>query len=75
MFYVVRMRNDAFRETAVRRVAGVLLAVAQALPAAQAVPAVTAGGAEPPNADPSQFLDVGDAGARRGDMPDPHGAE
>ena len=67
---IVRIGEDIFGETAVDRIAGVLLALAQRLPAAQAMHTLAAGGIEPGNADAVAFLDVGDARSDRGDMAD-----
>ena len=59
----VRVGHHVFGEAAVHRIAGVLLALAERLPAAEAVPAVAAGGVEPRHADPVALLDVLDARA------------
>ena len=71
---IVRIGDDVFGEAAVHRIAGVLLLLAQRLPAAQAVPAVAAGGVEPGHADPVAFLDVRARRRRRRRRgPRPHG--
>ena len=62
--------HHVFGEAAVHRVAGVLLALAERLPAAEAVLAVAAGGVEPGHADPVALLDVLDAAADGGDVAD-----
>ena len=67
---IVGVRQHVFGEAAVHRIAGVLLGVAQGLPARQAVLAVAAGGVQPGHPDPVALLDRRDAGAECGDGAD-----
>ena len=65
-----RVGQGVLGEAAVDRVAGVALALAQRLPAAEAVRAGTAGRVQPRNADPIALTHVRDAGADRDHVPD-----
>lgn len=67
---VVRVGQYVFGIAAVHRVAGVLLALAEGLPAGQAVLAAAAGGVQPGDADPVAFLHSGHSAAHRGDVAD-----
>ena len=66
--HVVGVAQRVFGKAAVDRVAGVLLALAQRLPAAQAVRAMAAGRVQPRNADAVALLDMVDTGAHCGDI-------
>lgn len=57
----VGIRQSVLGETAVDRVAGVLLRRAERFPPAEAVPAVAAGTVEPSHADTVAFLNMGHA--------------
>ncbi len=65
---IVGIGNDIFGEAAVHRIAGVLLLLAQGLPAAHTVLAMATGGVKPGHADPVAFLHVPHACADGDDM-------
>jgi hypothetical protein len=67
---IVGIGHDILGESAVHRIAGVLLLGAERLPAAEAMLAVAAGGVEPGHADPIALLHVPDGRAHGGDVAD-----
>ena len=68
---IVRVAKDVLGETAVDRIAGILMAIAQGFPSGEAMSAMPAGGMQPGHSDPVAFLHRGHASTHRSDDADP----